>query len=104
MKRFLLTPEARDDLQEIWDFIAEDSFDSADRLLEAFYSAFRQLATMPGMGHKRDDLTKQDVLFWPVQPYIVIYRRKSNPLLVVAVLHGKRNVRKLLKDRGSSGI
>jgi plasmid stabilization system protein ParE len=58
VKRFVLTPEARADLGAIWDFIAEDSFESADRVLEAFYRAFDQLAAMPGMGHKREDLTK----------------------------------------------
>ena len=51
------------------------------------------------MGHKREDLTKQHVLFWPVHSYLVIYQTKSKPLLIVAVLHGKRNVKKILKDR-----
>jgi len=71
-----LTPEAIGDLQEI----------------------FSQLAEMPGMGHRREDLTKQNVLFWPVHSYLVIYR-DSTPLLIVAVLHGKRNIKKLLKQR-----
>lgn len=99
MKRFVLTRDARIDLQNIWDFIAEDSFETADRVLEDFYRAFGQLAAMPGIGHKREDLTKQDVLFWPVHSYLVIYRGESKPLLIVAVLHGKRNLKKVLKDR-----
>ena len=99
MKRFVLTKEARRDLQEIWDFIAEDSLEAGDRVLETFYREFGRLATMPGMGHKRKDLTKQDVLFWPVYSYLVIYRAGSKPLLILAVLHGKRNVRSVLKGR-----
>jgi plasmid stabilization system protein ParE len=99
LKRFVLTQEARGDLQEIWDFIAQDSAESADRVLEAFYRAFGQIAGMPGMGHRREDLTKQDVLFWPVHSYLVVYRAESKPILVVALLHGKRNVKKVLKDR-----
>ena len=98
MKPVELTPEAIGDLQEIWEFISEDSFDAADRILEDFYAAFSQLAEMPGMGHRREDLTKQNVLFWPVHSYLVIYR-DSTPLLIVAVLHGKRNIKKLLKQR-----
>ena len=98
MKQVELTPEAIGDLQEIWEFISEDSFDAADRILEDFYAAFSQLAEMPGMGHRREDLTKQNVLFWPVHSYLVIYR-DSTPLLIVAVLHGKRNIKKLLKQR-----
>jgi plasmid stabilization system protein ParE len=37
--------------------ISEDSFDAADRVLEDFYSAFGQLGEMPGMRHRREDLT-----------------------------------------------
>ena len=98
MKRVELTREAIGDLQDIWEFISEDSFDAADRVLEDFYSGFSQLAEMPGMGHRREDLTTQNVLFWPVHTYLVIYR-DTNPLLIVAVLHGKRNIKKLLKER-----
>lgn len=99
MKRFVLSPEACADLQDIWEFIAEDSCEAADRVLEAFYRAFSQLAAMPGMGHDREDLTKKDVLFWPVHSYLLIYRRESNPLLAVAVLQAKRHVKRVLNDR-----
>ena len=36
----------------IWDFVSEDSFDAADRLLEEFYRTFQQVAEAPGIGHK----------------------------------------------------
>jgi len=99
VKRFELTPEALNDLQGIWEFVSEDSFDAADRVLGDFYRAFDRLAESPGIGHKREDLTKQDVLFWSVHRYLVIYGRNSRPLLIVAVLHGSRDVKKLLKKR-----
>jgi plasmid stabilization system protein ParE len=60
--------------------------------------AFQRLADMPGLGHRRNDLTKRDLRFWSVYSYLVIYR-ESDPLLIVAVLHGKRNVKRLLKER-----
>jgi plasmid stabilization system protein ParE len=95
-QRFELTRRAISDLQSIWDFVSEDSFDAADRLLEDFYTAFQQLSEMPGMGHKREDLTTRNVLFWPVHSYLVIYSA-SQPMRIVRVLHGKRDVKKLLK-------
>ncbi len=64
MKHFDVAPEAIGDLQEIWDFIADDSIEAADRVLDEFDDAFHQLAEMPGMGHRREDLTSRDVLFW----------------------------------------
>ncbi|MCW5982473.1 MAG: type II toxin-antitoxin system RelE/ParE family toxin [Bryobacteraceae bacterium] len=54
--RFLLTPQARADLLEIWNYIAEDSPEDADRVLERLYVAFTRLAQTPGMGHHREDL------------------------------------------------
>src|SRR5438874_1877637 len=34
---FVLTPQARDDLRQIWDYIAEDNPESADEVLEKLY-------------------------------------------------------------------
>jgi plasmid stabilization system protein ParE len=66
VKQFDLTAKALRDLQDIWEFLSKDSFDNADRCLEDFYRAFGRLAEMPGMGHRRADLTSKDVLFWKV--------------------------------------
>ncbi len=96
MSRFDVSRRALRDLEEILDFIAERSLDAADRVQEDFHVAFRQLAQDPGMGHLREDLTGRDVLFWRVHSYLVIYRH-STPLHIVRVIHGKRDVRTLLR-------
>ena len=72
MKTFELSRRAYLDLAEIWDYIAEDSLDAADRVLEELYEACSALGKMPGMGHRRTDLTQRNVLFWPVGSYVVI--------------------------------
>lgn len=95
MNKFELARRALGDLQEIWEFVSEDSFTVADRLLEEFYLAFDRLAGMPAMGHKREDLTGRDVLFWTLHSYLIIYKN-SQPLRVVRIIHAKRNVKKLL--------
>jgi hypothetical protein len=53
----------------------------------------------PGKGHRREDLTPQTVLFRPVRSYQIIYRPESTPLEIVAVLHGKRNIKRILQKR-----
>ena len=55
------------------------------------------LAGNPDIGHLRRDLTLQDVRFWSVFSYLVIYRPGTQPLEIVRVLHGKRDVRRLLE-------
>ncbi|MBK9168919.1 MAG: type II toxin-antitoxin system RelE/ParE family toxin [Bryobacterales bacterium] len=47
MKQFKLARRALQDLREIWEFVSQDSFDAADRLLEEFYREFQRLAEMP---------------------------------------------------------
>ena len=42
MSGFVLHPEALVDLEEIWEFIAADSLDAADRVLEEIYQAIRR--------------------------------------------------------------
>ena len=97
MSRYRLTPEARTNLEEIGDFVAEESIDAALRVLDALEQAFQQLADMPEMGHKREDLTGRPLKFWAVFSYLVVYDPASTPLTVIAVLHGARDVERLLK-------
>jgi plasmid stabilization system protein ParE len=98
MSRFILSAEARADVREIKNYIAEDSIDTARRVVAEFRKAFRDLAKTPGMGHSRADLTKRPVLFWPVYSYLIIYR-PGQPLEIIAVLHGKRNLKRILRGR-----
>ena len=57
MSGFFLHPEIFADLDEIWEFIAADSVNAADRVLEEIYEASRALVLFPELGHTRSDLT-----------------------------------------------
>ncbi len=53
-------------------------------------------------GHSRADLTSRSLRFWTLARYpnyTVVYRPETSPLQVVAVLHGKRHIRRILKQR-----
>lgn len=52
------------------------------------------------MGHVREDLVEVDsaLRFWPVYSYVIVYRAETDPLEVVRVLHGARDVRAILGD------
>ena len=51
MRRFVLTPRAKKDLNDIWDYIANDNIEAADRVLDALEEAMLRLAKNPGAGH-----------------------------------------------------
>ena len=96
MARFVLSPEASDDLREIRDYIARDSTSAARRVLADLRVAMRRLAEMPEIGHVRQDLADEPLRFWPVYSYLIIYRPDSRPLEVVRVLSGYRDIAELL--------
>jgi len=41
VKQFKLGRRALRDLQDIWEYLSNDSFDAADRVLEDFHRAFK---------------------------------------------------------------
>ncbi len=56
MLRIHKSPEAENDLDEIWWYIAQDNPDSADKLLDEIEEASRKLAQFANMGRNRDEL------------------------------------------------
>jgi len=99
MTRYVLSPDAERDLDHIWDFIAEDSIDMADRWIGKLFDAFESLARNPGLGRKREDLTAYPVLFWPVGAYLIVYRASRRPIEIVAVTQGSRDIPAFLRSR-----
>ena len=55
---------------DIWEYIAADNIDAADRWIEKLFAAFEALGQAPGIGHRREDLTPHAVRFWPVGAYL----------------------------------
>jgi plasmid stabilization system protein ParE len=86
-------PQARIDLDEIWDFIGADNLDAADRMIAEILSAIRALVPFPNQGHRRPDLTSRPLRFIRVREYLIAYAPEEKPLWVVAVMHGRRNPR-----------
>ena len=98
--RFVLAPQAALDLVEIWRYIKEQtSLTIADRVESAIREKMVFLAETPGAGHSRKDLTDEDVKFFPVYSYLIVYRPQTKPLQVAAILHGRREVERILKSR-----
>ena len=106
MTGYVLSPDAEQDLTEIWDYIAADSVAAADRWIAKLFDAFGSLAQYPNLGHKREDLTRHVVLFWPVGSYLIIYRigpstLQTSTLQIVAVTQGSRDIPAFLNQRFS---
>jgi toxin ParE1/3/4 len=91
MSGFALHPEAFADLDDIWEYIAADNVNAADRSEEAIYQAISSLTLFPYRAHTRPDLTSRPLRFHPVREYLIVYAPEEKPLVVIAILHGRRN-------------
>ena len=94
MSAYAFHPEAFADLDEIWEYIAGDSIDAADRMLADVHSTLTTLAASPYIGHQRPDLTARPLRFHPARnEYLIAYSPDERPLWVLAIIHGRRNPR-----------
>ena len=98
--RYILSPEAALDLIEIWRYTKrEGGMDAAERVESVIREKIVALARSPGIGHWRRDLTDDPVMFFAIYSYLVVYRPDTKPLQVVAILHGRRDLEGLLRNR-----
>ena len=96
---YSVAAEAQHDLFEIWRRIAEDSFELVERIHSEFHELFASLGRMPLQGHVRADLTRRPVLFFPMYSFLVVYQSDVTPIRIMAVLRGKRNIKRILRER-----
>jgi len=102
MSVYVLTPLARADIFDIWSYIADGSGEAADRVEGAIYDACAFVVESPMRGHARPGLTTRSLRFWTLTRYpnyAIVYRPETTPLEIIAVMHGKRNIRRILKQR-----
>ncbi len=96
---YVVSPLAVDDIDEVAAYVEKHEGDTAaDRLINDIYAAFVRLAEMPGLGHRRPDITALPVHFWTVRDRYAVVYRKTIPLQVVRVLAWKRDIEALLQD------
>jgi plasmid stabilization system protein ParE len=103
MRGYAFHPEAFADLDEIWEHIAAQNIDAADRVIDEIFSTLRTLASSPHIGYRRPELTTRPLRFMVVREYMIVYASAEKPLWVIAVIHGRRNPRimgAILQERG----
>lgn len=73
----------------------------AERVLATLEAALEQLATNPGIGHLREDLTSDSaVRFWSVSPTLIAYRFEHSPVEVLFIERGEVDWESLLSEHG----
>ena len=67
MSAYAFHPQAVADLDEIWEYIAAENIDAADRVIEDIHRAITMLASAPHIGYQRPELTSRPVRFHVVR-------------------------------------
>lgn len=90
---------AVDDLEAAVEFIAKDSDAYARSLAQLAVHAAESLRTFPNRGHRLPDPKLARFRELIIGSYRLVYLVERKRVLIVAVLHGHRALRRALKDR-----
>ncbi len=97
MTRWSFSRESNADLADAWIYwFQESGLAVADRIETEIYEACDRLAEQPGLGSVKLEWTSRPVRFFLAGSYWVVYRAETVPLEIVRVLHGSRDIPKLL--------
>lgn len=90
---------AANDLQEIWDYIAENSgrAELATRHLEAVTLRFPFLADYPFAGRARDEDLGPGLRSLPAERHVIVYRLVGRDVLILRVAHSRRDLAALMR-------
>ena len=97
MPRYLLTDAAKSDIRQIIDYLRPRSPQAAKQVRQDLMATFQKLAEFPYIGHRRDDIPREDLRFWSVYSYLVVYRPDRKPLEIIRVLHGALDIPRFFK-------
>lgn len=91
------------DPQEGYRYLRKHDRDMAEAFLEAAYDTFEFLAANPGVGRPRPEFGHEGLRSWRVdgfRRYLVFYRELPGKIQVWRVLHGTRDLPRILGESG----
>lgn len=96
MGRIIQSPEAQEDLIEIWLYISQNNQAAADQLINAVNEKLILLSESPQMGQLREEL-RTSLRSFPVGKYRLFYYPIPGGIELVRVIHGARDIENLFE-------
>jgi toxin ParE1/3/4 len=95
-----LATEVEGELDGIWHYIATQSgsIGIAERVIDAVVSRFSLLATHPLLGRRRDSDLRPGLRSIVAGEYVIIYRLQDKDVVILHVVHGRRDLAALFGD------
>ena len=93
-----VTAKAKDDLREIWYALASKGDErAADRLVSRILDKCRSRARFPETGRLRAEIGP-GLRSFLVQPYVVFFRPIEDTILVLRIIHSRRDLKQFAFD------
>jgi toxin ParE1/3/4 len=92
------------DILDLAAWIARDNRDAAYRFLDSVEASILSLRSMPGKGSRKQlrDRRLAGIRSWAVRGFpkhLILYEMRGSDVFVLAVIHGARRYKRLLKER-----
>jgi toxin ParE1/3/4 len=96
MPDYRLTPAAKSDLIEIWNYTVETwGKKQAEKYLKEIEAKLEQLAANSELGRKRPEISPGYYSF-PVGNHIIFYLQSGKQIDIIGILHGRMDINKNL--------
>ncbi len=82
---------AKQDLKNIYDYIATDSKYYAIKVSQEFIERSEKLAAFPKMGRVVPEISNPSIRELIIYSYRLIYEISPNRIEILAIIHGKQN-------------
>lgn len=92
MRTYQLSARARHNLIEILDYLDQHSFSAADKVEQEILDGLSHIAQFPNSGFVRPEISSASHRIWLVHPYLVVYNPETNPITIVSITHGARDI------------
>ncbi len=97
MLRLHYSQRSRADLDEIWDYVADESPRNAEAVLDRIHTKIELLRMHPRAGHRRDDINRGSRCV-NSDGYMIFYRVAGAILSVDRIVHHSRHLGRLKFD------
>jgi toxin ParE1/3/4 len=86
------------DLDGIWAYVAKESgsVDVANRVIDSITDHFFLLSRHPQLGRRRDNDLRRGLRSLSVSGYVITYRTEKQDVLILHVVHGRRDIQAVL--------
>ena len=93
--RIRYAQDAVDDLDVIFDYIALDDIDAAERMLDTIDESILRLADQPRLGAalptEGESMLRRGYRYLVVKPYLVFYRFENDEVRIGRILHSRQD-------------